>query len=129
MNDKHAIRVLIADDDAPMRSLLSSLLRTCGYLNVEQAGDGQQALDRLRDTAAPVDLAFLDIEMPGFTGIELLTMLPDGAARPFCVVVSAHSGLENVLAVLNAGARGFIVKPYSPRKISDMLAKFEAERL
>ncbi|TFW19190.1 response regulator [Massilia arenosa] len=126
MSRQAELRVLVADDEGVMRTLLASLLRQAGYPGIVYAADGQQALDVLSDPAAPVDLAFLDIQMPGFTGLELLGMLP-AQAVPFCVIVSAHSALENVLAAVQAGARGFIVKPYAARQVGDILAKFEAE--
>jgi len=120
-------RILIADDDALMRGLLASILRQSGYQRIAQASDGSNALNLLRAPDSSFDLAFLDIAMPGLTGIQV--MVDARALRPelFCVIVSAHSAMENVLAALNAGARGFVVKPFNTGKIMDIMKKYESE--
>jgi signal transduction histidine kinase/ActR/RegA family two-component response regulator len=120
-----AQRILVAEDDGLLRGLLISLLRQLGYGNIVEASNGQRAYDLIRDTDERIELAFLDIEMPGFTGLELLTMMP-GQRAPYCVIVSAHSAAENVMAAIKAGARGFVVKPYAARQINDILQQFEA---
>jgi two-component system chemotaxis response regulator CheY len=116
------IAVLIADDEPLMRQLLASILRSMGYANIAYAADGPQAVAAISDDG--IQIAFLDIDMPGFNGIEVLQLAK--SARPDCffVIVSSHSGLDNVLAALNGGARGFIVKPYNAQKIHDVLLKF-----
>lgn len=124
---KKDIGILIADDEGEMRNLLASILRSCGYWAIGYASDGSQALATLEQEGSAVGIAFLDINMPGLTGIEVV--LRARASRPdcFCVIVSAHSALENVLAALEAGARGFIVKPYNIRKIAEVLDKYARE--
>jgi len=117
------VTVLIADDEPLMRQLLASILRSMGYTNIQQAGDGPQAVAAINDDG--VDIAFLDIDMPGFTGLEVLDIARNTRPDCFFVIVSSHSGLDNVLAALNSGARGFIVKPYNAQKIHDVLLKFK----
>jgi two-component system, chemotaxis family, chemotaxis protein CheY len=127
MIDKNRITVLIADDESTMRNLLAAVLKSCGYSNLIQAADGQQAMDHLRTADESLRLAFLDIDMPGFSGLEVLELARQ--ARPGCayVIVSAHSAIDNVISAMNRGAAGFVVKPYTPQKIADVLAKFERE--
>jgi DNA-binding NtrC family response regulator len=117
-----AARILVADDDPSARDLLTSILREAGFRDIVQASDGQRALALLREPA-PFALAFLDIEMPGFSGIEVLTMGKEAQPRCRWVMVSANSAVENVLAGLSAGASGFVVKPYSMNKIFTVLAR------
>lgn len=114
--------VLIADDENLMRQLLASILRSMGYTNITYAADGAQAVQAINENG--IQIAFLDIDMPGFTGLEVLEIAKNSRPDCFLVIVSAHSGLDNVLAALNAGARGFIVKPYNAQKIHDVLLKF-----
>lgn len=127
MIDKNRVTVLIADDESPMRNLLASVLKSCGYPNVVHAANGQQAMECLGTPDPSLRLAFLDIDMPGFSGLEVLEMARQ--ARPACayVIVSAHSAIDNVVSAMSRGATGFVVKPYTPQKIADMLAKFERE--
>jgi CheY-like chemotaxis protein len=121
------LRILVADDDTGARNLLVSILREEGYRDIVQAADGQRALALLREPA-PFGLAFLDIDMPGYSGLEVMELAK--ACQPDCrwVVVSANSAVENVLAGLRAGAGGFVVKPFSMNKIFDALARCGAPR-
>jgi two-component system chemotaxis response regulator CheY len=123
-SNKH-IPILIADDEAVMRQLIISILRAEGYTNFQQANDGQQALNLLSVPGCDIGIAFLDISMPAFTGLEVMSMTKALLPNCFFVIVSAHSALDNVLAALNDGARGFIVKPYTARKIHDIVTKFQ----
>lgn len=120
----HPARILIADDEAPMRELLASALRRCGYPDIAHASSGKQAHDMLAEPGARFDLVLLDLEMPGFSGIEVLSLC--AGLHPHCmfVMVSGHSALANVMAALAAGAHGFVVKPYNMAKIEEMLANF-----
>lgn len=127
MVDKNRITVLIADDETPMRNLLAAVLKSCGYSNFVHAANGQQAMECLCTADQSLRLAFLDIDMPGFSGLEVLQLARE--AWPDCayVIVSGHSAIDNVISAMNRGAAGFVVKPYTPQKIADILAKFERE--
>lgn len=116
------LRILVADDDPNARNLLVSILRAAGHRDIVHASDGQRALALLRDPA-PFAVAFLDIEMPGFSGLEVLELAR--SSQPECrwVVVTGNSAIENVLAGMRAGATGFVVKPYSMNKIFDVLTR------
>ncbi|MET3131172.1 two-component system chemotaxis response regulator CheY [Oxalobacteraceae bacterium GrIS 1.11] len=121
------VGVLIADDETAMRDLLGSILRSYGYTQIEFAADGSRALDVLGKDDSAVELAFLDISMPELSGIDVMMRIQ--AMRPdcFCVIVSAHSDMDSVLAALGAGARGFVVKPFNANKIAEVLRKYERE--
>lgn len=126
MSNKSA-KVLVADDEGNMRNLLSSILKTCLYTDIRFANDGQSALDQLVSETDPVDIAFLDIDMPGYSGIEVMKLALQRRPNLFIVIVSGFSAIENVMAALNNGARGFVVKPYNIKKIQDVLVKYERE--
>lgn len=126
MVDKNRVTVLIADDESTMRNLLASVLKSFGYRHIVQASNGQQALEFLRGEAL-LRLAFLDIDMPGFSGLEVLELARQTRPDCACVMVSGHSAIDNVIAAMSRGAAGFVVKPYTPQKIADVLAKFERE--
>ncbi|MBC7861198.1 MAG: response regulator [Burkholderiaceae bacterium] len=128
MNAKKAkVEILIADDEAEMRNLLAAILRSRGYSNIEHAADGVQASMALERAAPAPRLAFLDINMPGRSGIEVLVRAQTSRPACFCVMVSGKSAMESVLSALGKGARGFVVKPYNIKKITDVLDKFERE--
>lgn len=103
MSDKTPTRILIADDETDMRDLLTAILRRCGYANIIHASDGLKAIDVI--SANEIDIAFLDIDMPGMTGIDVLKTLNSANTRCFSIIVSGHSALEHVNDALGAGAR------------------------
>ncbi|MES2262345.1 MAG: response regulator [Pseudomonadota bacterium] len=127
MNHPDIGDILIADDEAPMRTLLASVLQSHGYRRICFAADGQQAVDMLGRDDCRIDLAFIDLSMPGFGGLEVISLAKTLRPQCYCVVVSGNSELSNVMAAIQGGARGFIVKPYTVSKISDILNKFNRE--
>jgi two-component system chemotaxis response regulator CheY len=125
--NKESLRILVADDEPNMRALLAYTLKSLGYLLIDQASDGHRAIEMLRQKDARYGLAFLDIKMPGYNGIEVMAMAREETPDCACIIVSADSALENVLAAVDGGASGFVVKPYTSKKIVDALSKFERE--
>lgn len=128
MKEDKQTEILIVDDEPVMRELLAQILRSHGHQHIRFAEDGQRAIDLLASQNCDIALAFIDLNMPGFNGIEVLTLARTLRPHCHCIVVSGHSDLDHVTAAIGAGARGFIVKPYSVKKISDMLARYERER-
>jgi YesN/AraC family two-component response regulator len=124
---KNKVEILIADDESDMRTILASVLRSLDYPNIRYASDGVEALKTLEQTTPLTHVAFLDINMPGLSGIEVTQKAKVLRPDCFCVIISAHSDIKNVQAALGAGAKGFIVKPYNTKKILDVLLKFEKE--
>lgn len=119
--------ILIAEDEPSMRELLATVLRGHGYRRILLAVDGQQAVDLLGRDDCRIELAFIDLNMPGFGGLEVIALARTLRPQCYCVVVSGSSELSNVMAAIQGGARGFIVKPYTANKISDILKKFNSD--
>jgi signal transduction histidine kinase len=108
-------RVLIADDNADMRTYLRDLL--AGAYSVEAVADGAQALEAARRNRP--DLILSDIMMPRLNGLELLQALrADERLRDVPVILlSARAGEEARLEGLDAGADDYLVKPFSAREL------------
>ena len=102
--------VLVVDDEAPLRELIVVALGEA--FRCEEAEDGETALVRLGE--APPDLVFLDVMLPGCSGIDVLReMRADPLLRDVAVVVvSAWQGPEDVEAALENGADLFLAKPF-----------------
>ncbi len=104
--------VLIIDDSVTVRELLSMSFKKAGY-RVEQARDGQEAWDKLKD-GLECDIAFCDIEMPRMNGLELLSQLQKDeklASLPIAMLTSRGAQkMRNIAA--SRGANGYFVKPY-----------------
>ncbi|MBE9045432.1 response regulator [Pleurocapsales cyanobacterium LEGE 10410] len=109
---KDAPLVLIIDDSVTVRELLSMSFKKAGY-RVEQARDGQEAWEKLRD-GLECDIAFCDIEMPRMNGLELLSQLQQDqklASLPIAMLTSRGAQkMRNIAA--SRGANGYFVKPY-----------------
>ncbi|HEY7519914.1 MAG TPA: ATP-binding protein [Methylomirabilota bacterium] len=108
-------RVLLADDNADMREYLRRLLAR--HWTIEAVGDGRAALAAAR-TRVP-DLVLTDVMMPGLDGFELLRELrADASTREVPVILlSARAGEESRVEGLEAGADGYLVKPFSAREL------------
>ena len=106
-----------------MRLLLGMILKELGYRDIVFASTGPKAEKLSRERR--FRLAFLDIELPGSSGIDVMKKLRVTLPDCFCLVVSAYSDAENVKSALGAGAHGFIVKPYRARQIAEALETYE----
>lgn len=110
-------RVLVVDDEANIRLTLTEMLEAMG-IEAVAVTSGREALAALtsRD-GSPFDLVLLDLRMPGMGGMEVLR---DAAVRvpgvPF-VVVTAHGDVETAVEAMQAGAAGFVEKPFTPAEI------------
>lgn len=111
--------VLIVDDSITVRELLSMTFDKAGY-RVEQARDGQEAWDKLRD-GLPCDLVFCDIEMPRMDGLELLSRMqkdPNLSDLPIAMLTSRGADRHRQMAV-QLGASGYFTKPYLEEALLD----------
>ena len=114
-------RVLIADDAAYMREMLRDILTQGGYTVVAEASDGDEAVEAFGEHSP--DLVTLDIVMPRKSGLEALReiMQRDSGA---CVVMCSALGQEALVKdMLAAGARGYLVKPFKPDQVLDVVGK------
>ena len=119
------IRVLTVDDSASMRALLLGALTSRGFA-VEQCEDGQEALEWLASNE--VDVIITDINMPRLDGFGLIEKLRTSALhaeRPI-LVLTTESSEEKKQRARNAGATGWIVKPFNPDKLLDVIRKVAA---
>ena len=113
------LRVLVVDDEPPIRKLLRMGLSTQGYRVIE-AEDGQAALDRLREKP---DLVILDLGLPDMQGLELLrTMRTRDEDVPIVVLSSRADEVAKVQA-LDLGADDYVTKPFG---MDELLARIRA---
>jgi len=109
-------RVLLVEDEADIRELIRYSLAQAG-LEVEEASDGAEALEKLRAFAP--DLIVLDLMLPGMPGLEICRRLRSRAdtARLPIMVVSARSNPSEKALGLAMGADDYVTKPFSPRDL------------
>ena len=125
---KNKLKILIIDDESPIREVLSESLRDDGY-DVMAAPDGITGLAVLK-TFAP-DICFLDIWMPKMDGLEVLTQAVPQFPNTSFVMISGHGTIETAVKATKIGAWDFIEKPLSLDKVSiaiDHIVKLKEER-
>jgi len=108
------MKILVADDDALIRRLLSALLNKLGH-EVEVVEDGAAALKAL-SVDKPPDLAILDWLMPGINGSEICRKIrgQPSKSRTYLLLLSAKAERNDVIAGLDAGADDYLIKPFDP---------------
>ena len=111
-----AVRVILADDHALLRSGLAALLEQVeGIEVVAEAGDGEEMI-RLAEALKP-DIVFSDIEMPGRDGLDAIEHLRRSIPQVRCIVVSMHGTAEMVKRAAQAGAAGYVMKNASAQEL------------
>jgi CheY-like chemotaxis protein len=125
-----APRVLIVDDDRPLRFAVAALLQDAGYAT-DQAGDGPEALRKLQEHGA--DLMLLDIGLPGMSGLDVLAQARGLSPAPRVVIMTADDTPETLLRAVRGQAHRYVRKPTPPGKIvgvvGDVLAASPAAAL
>ncbi|MEA2974259.1 MAG: hypothetical protein QOG82_2717 [Actinomycetota bacterium] len=120
MDDVGAARILVVDDDAFLRQLVTGLLRRAGH-EVTSASSAEEARTRLLTEPEP-DLVVLDIELPDLSGLELLAVVGSALTCPV-ILMSGNDTESNRAAGAALGAVDYVVKPFAPR---DFAARVQA---
>jgi two-component system, chemotaxis family, chemotaxis protein CheY len=116
-------RILAVDDSASMRQMVGLTLRSAGH-DVVSAADGDEALVMAK-AGEPVDLVITDVNMPNMDGITLvreLRQLPQYKGVPL-LVLTTDSSTERKMEGRQAGATGWIVKPFNPERLLETVAR------
>jgi two-component system response regulator LytT len=116
------LKALVVDDEAPARSELRYLLGECGGVEVVgEAGNAVEALQLIK--AIPYDVIFLDIQMPGLTGVQLAEVLSGLSRPPSIIFVTAHS--EHAVKAFEVRATDYLVKPVELERLKQALARLQ----
>ena len=101
-------RILIVDDDGPMRSFLCTVLGEEGY-RLEEARDGTEGLAML--SASDFDLVITDLRMPGLSGLDLVREGKKARPEALWVVITAYGSIGNAVEAMRSGASDYLTKP------------------
>ena len=113
------MRVLIVDDQGSIRALIKAVLRSIDINDIDEAANGAQALQKLRDAGKPFHLLINDWYMPEMSGLQLLEAIrADEKLHTLRVIMltSEHSR-EHVLEVTALHVQGYVVKPFKPETL------------
>ncbi len=116
-------KFLVVDDFSTMRRIVRNLLKELGYTNVDEAEDGSMALTKLRSEA--FDFVISDWNMPVMDGLTMLQQIRADAAlsKLPVLMVTAEAKKENIIAAAQAGASGYVVKPFTAATLDEKLGK------
>lgn len=113
------LRFLIVDDFSTMRRIVRNLLKESGFSDADEAEDGVAALHKLR--ASKFDFIVTDINMPNMNGFQLLAEVKadDKLKHLPVLMVTAEARKEDIVAAAQAGAAGYIVKPFTKATLEE----------
>ena len=114
--------ILTVEDSTSLREMIAFVLKEAGY-KVLEAKDGQDALDKINGT--PVDMVITDLNMPVMNGIELTKSLRATPKYKFIPIVflTTESQVQKKDAAKEAGATGWIVKPFKPEQLLKVIKR------
>src|ERR1700712_4324850 len=116
-------RFLVVDDFSTMRRIVRNLLKELGYSNVDEAEDGAMGLAKLK--AGSYDFVISDWNMPNMDGLQMLEGIRADAALAILPVlwVTTEAKKENIIAAAQAGASGYVVKPFTAAVLDEKIQK------
>ena len=115
------MKILVVDDERAVRDSLRRALELEGY-EIELAGDGREALERLESNSQP-DALILDLLMPGVDGVEVCRRIRRSGSTVPVLMLTARDEVENRVAGLDAGADDYVTKPFA---LEELLARLRA---
>jgi len=118
-----AMKILVVDDFPTMRRIIKNLLKDLGFENVDEAEDGVLGLEKLRNGS--FDFVVSDWNMPNMDGLAMLSQIRSDPALAMLPVlmVTAEAKKENIIAAAQAGANGYVVKPFTAAILEEKLNK------
>ncbi|MDS1141107.1 chemotaxis response regulator CheY [Pusillimonas sp. SM2304] len=117
------MKILVVDDFPTMRRIIKNLLKDLGFENVDEAEDGAMGLEKLRNGS--FEFVVSDWNMPNMDGLTMLQNIradPALAQLPV-LMVTAEAKKENIIAAAQAGANGYVVKPFTAATLEEKLNK------
>jgi len=120
------MKILLVDDHVIVREIVTNSVKAFSLPSPDEAGNGTEALTKIKDAlgrGAPYDLVFLDWNMEPCDGMEVLKACRENKklAGMAIVMLTAESEQRNVIQAIKAGATGYVVKPFTSKKIKETL--------
>jgi DNA-binding response OmpR family regulator len=121
------LTVVVADDDADIRSLIVIAVKKAGLKLLAALPDGSSALDAMFEHRP--DIALLDVSMPGLTGLEVTRAMRQDEALRECLIFILSAAVDDtaVAAGFEAGADAYMTKPFSPSTLAAQLNSLIAD--
>jgi len=118
-----ALKILVADDSSTIRRFVVNALKRSGPpLKPVEAADGQACLDLL--SLGGIDIAFIDVNMPGMSGMEAVTRSRDEGVSTFVVIMSTQTDPEKLQLARKLGAYAYLAKPFSEAQVASIVRNY-----
>lgn len=116
------LKFLVVDDSVTMRRIVNNSLKTLGYTNVVEAGDGKDALSKLAADSS-INFVITDWNMPVMSGLELSQAIRSDAkmANMPILMVTTRGVKEDIVQALQAKVNNYVVKPFTPQVLKEKL--------
>jgi len=114
------MKCLVVDDSATMRRIVVNALKTIGWNDLVEAGDGKEALEKCDGS---IELVITDWNMPVMGGLDMVRALrgnPSTAKLPI-LMVTTRSVKEDIMQAVEAGVNGYVLKPFTPQVLKDKI--------
>ena len=117
------MKILVVDDMSTMRRIVKNILKQLGFSNMEEAENGQEALQKLRADA--YGFVVSDWNMPVMPGIEMLRAIraDDKLKHIPVLMVTAEAQKENLIEAIQAGVNNYVVKPFTAETMQEKINK------
>ncbi len=110
------MNVLLVDDSGTMRKIQRNVLTSIGVAEVVEAGDGIEALEKLK--TSQVDLVLTDWNMPNMDGLAFVKAVRAGGSKIPILMVTTEAEKRRVIEAVKAGVNGYVLKPFTPDTLS-----------
>ena len=123
--NRENLHLLFVEDDEPTRQLLQITAHGADHsAKIALAASGKEGIQKHFEIHP--DITFLDIQLPDSTGLDMLRFIKQKDPEAYVVILSANATGTNVQKALTEGAKGFIAKPFTKKKLQEVLEKYAA---
>lgn len=122
-----SFHILVVDDTKFMRKMLTDILKQYGHVVVGEAENGRQAVQKYEELRP--DIVLMDITMPEMDGIEAMKEIRRINASAVVLICSAMSQQDLISDALKAGANGYVMKPFKPNRVNEIVRKYGVPRV
>ena len=112
--------ILIADDEAAIRKLLSEIVKKMGHKPIE-AADGKEAFDKYNNES--IDLSFIDIHMPEINGIDCLERVKEIDPNAVVIVMTGYPSAETIIETISDEGYTYLAKPLDVSRVMDLVQR------
>jgi DNA-binding NtrC family response regulator len=121
------MKILVVDDEGPLREMLQRGLSQIGEYSVETAQNGQEAIEKIEKDI--FDLVLTDLKMPEMDGLELLKMIKGTRPEIMVILMTAYGSVESAVEAMKVGANDYITKPIDFNELLIHVSKAQKENL